>query len=61
MSTNDFLLLLPPTEGKALDGKPNIRWSYDSGIFGDELATQRAQVAAQLRKEKGGTQKIPLS
>jgi len=58
MSANDFLLLLPPTEGKALDGKPNIRWSYDSGIFGDALATQRALVVAQLRKEKGGTQKL---
>ena len=58
MSANDFLLLLPPTEGKALDGKPNIRWSYDNGIFGDALATQRALVVAQLRKEKGGAQKL---
>jgi cytoplasmic iron level regulating protein YaaA (DUF328/UPF0246 family) len=41
-----------------MDGKPNIRFSYDDGIFGDALATQRAQVVAQLRKEKGGTQKL---
>ena len=58
MSANDFFLLLPPTEGKALDGKPNIRWTYDAGIFGDALATQRALVVAQLRKEKGGAQKL---
>ena len=58
MSAKDFFLLLPPTEGKALDGKPNIRWSYDAGIFGNALATQRAQVIAQLQKEKGGTQKL---
>jgi len=41
-----------------MDGKQNIRFSYDDGIFGDALATQRAQVVAQLRKEKGGTQKL---
>jgi cytoplasmic iron level regulating protein YaaA (DUF328/UPF0246 family) len=58
MNTNEFIIFLPPTEGKAMSGTPNIRWTYSSGVFGKSLTTQREQVVAQLKKSKGGDQKL---
>ena len=58
MGTHDFALLLPPTEGKATSGSPNIRWTYNSGVFGKTLADQREAIATQLKKIKGGDQKL---
>jgi cytoplasmic iron level regulating protein YaaA (DUF328/UPF0246 family) len=58
MATQDFLLLLPPSEGKAEDGDTSRRWAPQLGAFGSALETPRAQIIAQLRKEKGGAQKL---
>ncbi len=50
----DFLVLLPPSEGKAIGGT-NGAWSADCGIFGSQLATARLEMAAALRTCHGGT------
>ena len=58
MTAQDFLLLLPPSEGKAKDGDSSRPWAPRLGAFGSVLETSRAQIVVQLRKEKGGTQKL---
>ena len=58
MATQDFLLLLPPSEGKAEAGDSSRPWTPQLGVFGATLETSRKYVVAQLRKEKGGTQKL---
>jgi uncharacterized protein len=58
MTAQDFLLLLPPSEGKAKDGDSSRMWAPRLGAFGSVLETSRAQIVVQLRKEKGGTQKL---
>ena len=58
MATQDFLLLLPPSEGKSESGDSSRPWSPRLGTFGAVLEASRTQIAAQLRKEKGGTQKL---
>jgi len=58
MTAQDFALLLPPSEGKAENGDPSRPWAPRSGAFGAALEALRAQVVVQLRKEKGGTQKL---
>ena len=58
MTAQDFLLLLPPSEGKAKDGDTSRPWAPRLGAFGAALETSRAQIVVQLRKEKGGTQKL---
>ena len=58
MTAQDFVLLLPPSEGKAEDGVASRPWTAQLGVFGAALETSRTQIVAQLRKEKGGTQKL---
>lgn len=58
MATQDFVLLLPPSEGKAEAGNTSRTWAPRLGAFGAALETSRAQIIVQLRKEKGGTQKL---
>lgn len=58
MATQDFLLLLPPSEGKSESGVASRPWSPRLGAFGAALETSRIQIVTQLRKEKGGTQKL---
>ena len=58
MTAQDFVLLLPPSEGKAEDGVASRSWNAQLGVFGAALETSRTQIVAQLRKEKGGTQKL---
>ena len=58
MATQDFVLLLPPSEGKAEAGDSSRPWAPRLGTFGAVLETSRAQIVTQLRKEKGGTQKL---
>jgi len=58
MSAQDFALLLPPSEGKAENGNASRPWTPQLGAFGAALEESRAQVVVQLRKEKGGTQKL---
>jgi cytoplasmic iron level regulating protein YaaA (DUF328/UPF0246 family) len=58
MTAQDFALLLPPSEGKAENGSASRPWTPRLGAFGAALEPLRAQVVTQLRKEKGGTQKL---
>lgn len=58
MKAQDFLLLLPPSEGKATDGDTSRPWAPRLGAFGAVLETFRAQIVTQLRKDKGGAQKL---
>ena len=58
MATQDFLLLLPPSEGKAETGNQSRPWTPQLGAFGAVLETSRAQIVNQLRKDTGGTQKL---
>ena len=58
MTAQDFLLLLPPSEGKAEAGNTSRPWAPRLGAFGAALETSRALIVVQLRKEKGGTQKL---
>jgi cytoplasmic iron level regulating protein YaaA (DUF328/UPF0246 family) len=58
MATQDFLLLLPPSEGKSEAGNQSHLWTPRLGAFGAALHASRTQIAAQLRKDKGGAQKL---
>ena len=58
MGANDFMILLPPSEGKATGGDASLRWTADQGIFGSSLCQQRLEIATQLRKAKGGDQQL---
>ncbi len=51
------ILLLPPSEGKALGGRPGTHWKPDSGAFG-ALADQREHVAGALAAAGGGDAKL---
>jgi len=54
MSAAQFVILLPPSEGKAAGGAGGTAWSPRSGTFGPALAAPRTEVAAALRRAKGG-------
>ncbi len=58
MATQDFVLLLPPSEGKAEDGDTSRPWTPRLGAFGAALEAPRTQIVTQLRKDKGGAQKL---
>ena len=58
MGATPFVILLPPSEGKATGGNARKPWSGESGVFGDDLADYRAMVAHQLFAAKGGDQKL---
>lgn len=58
MTAQDFLLLLPPSEGKSEDGDTSRPWTPRLGAFGVALEAPRTQIAAQLGKDKGGAQKL---
>lgn len=50
----NFVLLLPPSEGKAEGGRPGTKWRPKSGTFGLKLGARRGEVAAALAAEGGG-------
>lgn len=54
--THVLVILLPPSEGKALGGD-GPAWTSDSGRFA-ELAPQRERVAKALARSNGGSQKL---
>ena len=58
MGATDFIILLPPSEGKAIGGDASTKWAVDAGVFGSALAPQRQEIVEQLRKIKGGDQKM---
>ena len=51
----NFVLLLPPSEGKAEGGTARTKWNPATGTFGAALGERRAQVAAALCRMNGGS------
>jgi len=54
MSNPSMIVLLPPSEGKALGGVAKSKWSPQSGIFGKSLNSQRKELIQALTTAKGG-------
>ena len=50
----NFVILLPPSEGKAEGGAPRTKWKPTAGTFGPALGSMRAEVAAALMTARGG-------
>ena len=57
-SKEKLIILLPPSEGKALSGKTGTKFTESSGSFGKSLGKQRAIVIAALRDARGGSPKL---
>lgn len=51
----NFVILLPPSEGKADGGVPRSKWKPSAGTFGPMLGGRRAHVADALAAAKGGS------
>jgi cytoplasmic iron level regulating protein YaaA (DUF328/UPF0246 family) len=49
-----YLILLPPSEGKAEGGATKSAWKPSSGTFGRQLGDQRTDIAQRLALIKGG-------
>lgn len=58
MGAARFVVLLPPSEGKASGGNPRSAWRPESGVFGKALGDFRGDVAVALKKAKGGNEKL---
>lgn len=58
MGAPPFVILLPPSEGKAEGGNSKKPWSFHSGVFGPVLGDYRADIAHALQLVKGGDQKL---
>ena len=58
MGAPRFVVLLPPSEGKATGGYPKTSWLPESGVFGDVLGGFRRDIADALKKAKGGSEKL---
>ena len=58
MGATPFVVLLPPSEGKATGGDPRSPWSPESGVFARDLGPYRNDVAGALAKARGGDQKL---
>jgi cytoplasmic iron level regulating protein YaaA (DUF328/UPF0246 family) len=54
MSEAPFFILLPPSEGKAIEGTRGSSWDCESGAFGALLGSHRSEIAHTLKKLKGG-------
>ena len=50
----NFVILLPPSEGKAEGGTPRSKWKPNSGTFAAQLGARRGDVAAALAAAGGG-------
>ena len=50
----NFVILLPPSEGKAEGGAARTKWKTAAGRFGASLGPRRAEVAAALGAAGGG-------
>jgi len=58
MGAAPFVILLPPSEGKAPGGNSKKPWAGESGLFGSVLGDYREDIAIGLRAVKGGDQKL---
>lgn len=54
MASPNVVILLPPSEGKALGGTAKSRWATPSGAFGKSLNGERKEVVTALVAAKGG-------
>jgi cytoplasmic iron level regulating protein YaaA (DUF328/UPF0246 family) len=54
VSSQRFVILLPPSEGKAAGGTKGTKWNHRSGAFGTSLAAERTSIVDALRRAKGG-------
>jgi cytoplasmic iron level regulating protein YaaA (DUF328/UPF0246 family) len=52
--SRDFLVLLPPSEGKAVGGE-QAPWAPDHGIFGPALESARLEIISALANCHGGS------
>lgn len=50
----NFVILLPPSEGKAEGGAARTKWKPNNGAFGARLGARRTEVAVALAAAKGG-------
>jgi uncharacterized protein len=57
-SNNVPMLLLPPSEGKAVGGSDRRRWTPDAGSFGTRLGDRRLEVVEALAACGGGDEKL---
>lgn len=53
-----FVILLPPSEGKAEHGHPRTKWKSKSGEFGKQLSDARDDLIGALNKVGGGNAAI---
>jgi cytoplasmic iron level regulating protein YaaA (DUF328/UPF0246 family) len=51
----NFVILLPPSEGKAEGGRPRTKWKPESGALGASLGARRSQVVDTLAAQRGGS------
>lgn len=58
MGASDFIILLPPSEGKADGGRDSRPWSPGSGSFGRSLGDARVDVCTRLASVRGGDAKL---
>lgn len=55
MQKKPFVILLPPSEGKADGGDPKASWDPHSGTFGSVFGDFRVDVIRALAQQKGGS------
>lgn len=58
MGRSRFILLLPPSEGKAAGGEGRRGWTCESGLFGPALGHWRATLVDELERLKGGDSRL---
>lgn len=53
------MLLLPPSEGKAIGGNARrVRWTPDAGAFGRRLGDRRSKIVEALAASGGGDERL---
>lgn len=55
MQKDPFVILLPPSEGKAEGGDPKKKWNPYSGSFGKAFGADRQDIIDALASQKGGS------
>jgi cytoplasmic iron level regulating protein YaaA (DUF328/UPF0246 family) len=58
MISSGVVILLPPSEGKALGGTTKSKWNPQSGVFGKQLAPQRKEIINALQRIHGGSETL---
>lgn len=57
-ASSGFILLLPPSEGKAPGGNRTSAWKPESGVFAQQLGGWRRDVTTELKQRGGGDEKL---